>query len=164
MTGIYKITNLINGYAYIGQSVDIEKRWKREKEESNNPNGRGYEYPLMRAFRKYGFDNFNFEVIEECEIEELNEKEIYWIKFYDTFFHGYNQTLGGDNTAMQPKEKVIGVINDLMNTNMFHKDIASKWGMSIEMVQGINTGRYWKYNANYPLQKRKRKPEKNLLL
>lgn len=108
----------------------------------------------MRAFRKYGIDNFSFDVIEECTVNELNEKEIYWISFYDTFFNGYNQTLGGDNKARQPKEKVIGVINDLKNTNMIHRDIAKKWGMSTEMVQGINTGRYWRHDADYPLQKR----------
>lgn len=155
MIGIYKITNLINGKSYIGQSVDIYKRWKREKEDSNNINSCSYEYPLMRAFRKYGFDNFYFEIIEECKIEELNEKEMYWINFYDTFFNGYNQTLGGDTTSRQPKEKIIGIISDLKNTDMVHKDIALKWDISMEMVQGINTGRYWKHNADYPLQKRK---------
>lgn len=154
MTGIYKITNLINGKCYVGQSVDIQKRWKREKEDASNINSHSYEYPLMRAFRKYGFDNFIFEVIEECKIEELNEKEVYWIDYYDTFFHGYNQTLGGDATSRQPKEKIIGIISDLINTNMLHKDIAEKWDISTEMVQGINTGRYWKHDADYPLQKR----------
>lgn len=161
MTGIYKITNLINGHAYIGQSVNIEKRWKQEIESSNNPNDHSYEYPLMRAFRKYGFDNFSFEVIEECKVDELNQKERYWIKIYDTFFHGYNQTLGGDASSAQPKEKIIGIINDLINTDMFHKDIAAKWEISIEMVQGINTGRYWKHDTDYPLQKRK--PRKQYL-
>lgn len=154
MIGIYKITNLINWHSYIGQSVDIDRRWKQEKEDSVNVNSHSYDYPLMRAFRKYGIDNFCFEVIEECKIEELNEKEIYWINFYDTFFHGYNQTLGGDMTARQPKEKIIGIINDLINTDMIHRDIAEKWDISTEMVQGINTGRYWKHDADYPLQKK----------
>lgn len=125
--------------------------------DSNNPNNHSYDYPLMRAFRKYGIDNFKFEIIEECNAEELNQREVYWIDYFDTFFHGYNQTLGGDTTIRQPKENVIGVISDLMNTDMLHKDIASKWNMSTEMVQGINTGRYWKHNVDYPLQKRKPK-------
>lgn len=153
MTGIYKITNITNGKSYIGQSTNIHKRWKKEIKDSNNANSQSYNYPLMRAFRKYGINNFKFEVIEECKIEELNKKEIYWIDYYDTFFHGYNQTFGGDTTSRQPKEKIIGVISDLTNTNMFHKDIASKWGISTEMVQGINTGRYWNHNTDYPLQK-----------
>lgn len=155
MTGIYKITNLVNGNSYVGQSVDIQKRWKREQEDANNINSHSYNYPLMRAFRKYGVNNFDFQVIEECSIEDLNEKEKFWIDYYDTFFHGYNQTLGGDTSSREPKENIIGVISDLMNTDMFHKDIAVKWNISTEMVQGINTGRYWKHNAKYPLQQRK---------
>lgn len=154
MTGIYKITNMINGKSYIGQSVDIHRRWRMEIADSNNVNNHSYDYPLMKAFRKYGIDNFKFEIIEECNNEELNQRETYWIDYFDTFFHGYNQTLGGDTTIRQPKENVIGVISDLINTKMLHKDIASKWNMSTEMVQGINTGRYWKHNADYPLQKK----------
>lgn len=157
MIGIYKITNKINGKSYIGQSKNIHRRWQSEIADSNNVNSHSYDYPLMRAFRKYGVDNFEFEVVEECEIEELNQKEIYWIDYFDTFFHGYNQTLGGDTTSRQPKENVIGIISDLINTDMLHKDIAAKWGVSTEIVQGINTGRYWKHNADYPLQKRKPK-------
>lgn len=155
LIGIYKITNLINKKSYIGQSLDIHRRWRREIDDSNNPNSHSYDYPLMRAFRKYGIDNFNFEIIEECDIENLNEREMYWINFYDTFFNGYNQTLGGDSTLRQPKEKIIGIIVDLINTDMSHRDIALKWDISMEMVQGINTGRYWKHNADYPLQKKK---------
>lgn len=153
VTGIYKITNTINGKSYIGQSTDIHRRWRSEIADSNNVNSHSYDYPLMRAIRKYGINNFDFEIIEECKIEELNQKETYWIDYFDTFFHGYNQTLGGDTTSRQPKENVIGVISDLTNTNMVHKDIAEKWCMSTEMVQGINTGRYWKHDAKYPLQK-----------
>lgn len=155
MTGIYKITNNINGKAYIGQSVNIHKRWKREKEDSKNENSHSYNYPLMKAFRKYGIENFEFTIIEECEVSELNKREAYWINFYNTFFEGYNQTLGGDSTARQPKEKIIGIISDLNNTGMSHKEIALKWDISVEMVQGINTGRYWRFDTNYPLQKRK---------
>lgn len=152
--GIYKVTNTINGKSYIGQSTDIHRRWRNEITDSKCVNSHSYDYPLMRAFRKYGVDNFKFEIIEECDSDELNQREMYWIDYFDTFFNGYNQTLGGDTSIRQPKENVIGVISDLINTNMLHKDIASKWNMSTEMVQGINTGRYWKHNVDYPLQKR----------
>lgn len=154
LTGIYKITNAINGKSYIGQSTNIHRRWQAEIASSSNVNSHSYDYPLMRALRKYGIENFRFEIIEECNSKELNQKEIYWIDRFDTFFHGYNQTLGGDTTIRQPKENVIGIISDLINTDMLHKDIAIKWGTSEEMVQGINTGRYWKHNADYPLQKK----------
>lgn len=95
MKGIYKITNLINGNIYIGQSIDIENRFKTHKSRAFNENEREYEKPLYQAFRKYGLENFSFEIIEECEKEELNNKEIYYIKFYNSYNNGYNCSIGG---------------------------------------------------------------------
>ena len=94
------------------------------------------------------------EILEECSQDFLNEKEKFYISKYNTFYNGYNQTLGGDNAIIKPKENIIGIIQDLENTDMLHREIAEKWNISIEMVQGINTGRYWyQENKNYPLQK-----------
>ncbi|MBQ8625423.1 MAG: GIY-YIG nuclease family protein [Agathobacter sp.] len=155
MIGIYKITNITNGKAYIGQSINIEKRWRSEQNAAFEPNSAAYEYPLQRAFRKYGLNNFTFEIIEECQQSELNNKEMYWIQHHNTFFNGYNQTLGGDGQGSGMKTKVIGIINDLKNTDLFQYEIATKWNISTEMVQGINTGRYWHHNATYPLRQHK---------
>lgn len=96
MIGIYKITNKLNGNSYIGLSVDIEQRWYQHKTRYKNLNDKEYNKALYRAFRKYGLNNFSFEVIEECEENELKEKEIYWISFYNTYANGYNETIGGD--------------------------------------------------------------------
>lgn len=92
--GIYKITNKINGKCYIGQSIDIIKRWKTEyKWYQINKH-------LLAAFNKYGLENFNFEIIEECEPNLLNEREKFWISIYNSFDRnfGYNKTLGGAGT------------------------------------------------------------------
>lgn len=91
MIGIYKITNKINGKCYIGQSVDIERRFNEHKNCK-------VDKPLYRAFKKYGIDNFTFEILEECSQEELNEKEIYYIVFYNstTDGNGYNLEHGGE--------------------------------------------------------------------
>ena len=154
MIGIYKITNLVTNMSYIGQSINIQQRWREEKKRAFLENDSSYNYPLSRAFRKYGIDNFTFEVIEECSQEQLNDREKYWITYFDTFYNGYNQTLGGDSMIQRPKEKILGIIYDLEHTNMYHREIAEKWEISTEMVQGINTGRYWyQENKNYPLQK-----------
>lgn len=101
--GIYKIENLINGKVYIGQSNDIKRRWYHHKRDSIKETSPSYNYPLYRAFRKYGIDNFKFEIIEECLEEELNDKEIYYIELYTSFIgfkdsNGYNQTLGGEGS------------------------------------------------------------------
>lgn len=73
MIGIYKITNLLNGHSYIGLSTHIETRWKEHKSQYNQE--REKDKALYKAFKKYGIDNFNFEVLEECSIDELSKKE-----------------------------------------------------------------------------------------
>lgn len=73
MIGIYKITNVINGKVYIGQSSNVERRFSQHK--SPYEQERFSEKPLYRAFKKYGIENFTFEILEECEISQLNEKE-----------------------------------------------------------------------------------------
>lgn len=113
MIGIYKITNLINGKIYIGQSVDINKRWRQHKRNAQIK-GREYDKYLYRAFRKYGLENFSFEVIEECPRELLNEKETYYIQYYkandETFGYnetsGYNQPQYGFQGENHPKHKL----------------------------------------------------------
>lgn len=91
--GIYKITNKINGKCYIGQSNDINRRWRQEL----SPNAKLNPH-LARAFEKYGTDNFEFEIIEECQRELLNEREQFWINIYNSANKnfGYNKTFGGD--------------------------------------------------------------------
>ena len=96
MCGIYKIQNLINGKIYIGQSVDIQYRFKNHKSESFNPKSNAYDTAIHRAIRKYGVDNFSFDIIEECDQEKLREREIYWIDYYQSFGNGYNLTSGGE--------------------------------------------------------------------
>ena len=90
-TGIYIIRNKINSHAYVGMSKDINIRWRHHINESQNPNSKEYEKTLYRAFRKYGIDNFSFEILELCEEDKLSEREIYWINKLDTLHNGYNE-------------------------------------------------------------------------
>lgn len=155
MVGIYKITNNINEKSYIGQSVNIAKRWVAHKAAINKKNEHTYDYPLYRAFRKYGVDNFSFEVLEECSHEQLDEKEKYWISYYNTLDNGYNQTYGGDGSFNRlNSEKLKLISEELRNTNRKMGDIAKDFDISIEMVQGINTGRYWNRPIKYPIRNR----------
>ena len=100
MQGIYKITNKINNKCYIGKSKNIEARWKEHKWRMNSLDEINLNKPLYRAFKKYGLNNFSFEVIEELDNYEAdaNEREKYWIKFYNSYGseNGYNATYGGD--------------------------------------------------------------------
>lgn len=154
MIGIYKITNQINGKVYIGQSTNIKRRWRQHQKTAYDVNNKDYEKPLYRAIRKYGIENFIFEILEECLKKELNEKEKRYISLYNSFFNGYNLTLGGDASGTEiNKTKIIGIIHDLETTDLYHREIAEKWNISTEMVQGINTGRYWRQDREYPIQK-----------
>ena len=96
---IYKITNTLNNKIYIGQTIKtIEKRFQQHKNNSNK------EYfsqiVLYKAFNKYGIENFICEQVEQVENEKLDEREKYWINYYDSFFNGYNSTLGGRTTQL----------------------------------------------------------------
>jgi group I intron endonuclease len=96
MVGIYKITNVINGKIYVGQSIDIKDRWYQHKYKATDPNELGYNSAIHQAFRKYGIDNFSFEIIEECAPEQLDDREIYWIKQLNSLApNGYNILEGG---------------------------------------------------------------------
>ena len=154
IVGIYKITNLINGKAYIGQSVDIRRRWNKHRYNAFNPNSESYNFPICCALRKYGVENFKFEIIEECINDKLDEREIYWITYYDTYHCGYNNTLGGKESKKEPDEKILNIIKDLKNTEMSHREIAEKWGVSKTVVTMINIGASWRQEGQqYPIRK-----------
>lgn len=90
MIGIYKITNKINGKSYIGQSINIERRFREHKYISSETN-----QSLIKAYKKYGRENFEFEMLEKCTLENLNQREMFYIK---TLKPQYNRTSGGDGS------------------------------------------------------------------
>ena len=113
---IYKATNKIDGKCYIGQTI---KGLKRRKQEHSNAKDGCY---FHNAIHKYGFDNFEWEVIEECDSkEELDEMEFHYIKQYDSFKpNGYNLTLGGNKGTY-------GWIPSEETKNNIRKSLKSSW-------------------------------------
>lgn len=102
---IYKATNKINGKVYIGQShKSLEERMRRHKNDSTRQDSYFY-----RAIRKYGWENFSWEIIDTAKTdEELNQKEIYWIQYYESFDNkekGYNSTSGADHNYKLTQEE-----------------------------------------------------------
>ena len=95
MAHIYKITNILNNKIYIGKTEHIDpiKRWKEHIKDSKRE--RNKNRPIYKAINKYGVENFSFEILEECDRSELNNRETYWIDFYNTTTFGYNMTKGG---------------------------------------------------------------------
>lgn len=89
---IYKITNNINGKSYIGKAEgSVEARFERHcRKSSGCPK-------IKNAIQKYGKDNFSVSIVEKCSNkQELSEKEIYWIKKFNTLEEGYNLAYGGE--------------------------------------------------------------------
>ena len=98
MAYIYKITNDINDKIYIGKTtLTIEERWQQHKKDSVKRVL--YEKrPLYRAINKYGIEHFHIELVEETD--NPNERECYWIEFYESYHNGYNATRGGDGKSL----------------------------------------------------------------
>lgn len=92
--GIYKITNLDTQRAYIGRSTDIKKRLTEHVKGAFNISTIA-DQEIHRVMGREGVDKFSFEVLEKAEKEKLNEREKYWIDFYQTQSYGYNQNKGG---------------------------------------------------------------------
>lgn len=102
MIGIYKITNP-KGRVYVGQSIEIHNRkYKYQTACCKN------QTKIYRSIKKYGWSSHKFEVIELCAKEELNEKEYFYINYYNSFKNGLNCTVGGGqfNLSAEHKEKI----------------------------------------------------------
>ena len=104
MIGIYKITNIENGKSYIGQSTNINNRINKHKNRYKSKTDHSYKSILYQDLRLYGIEKFKFEIIEECEEKQLDEREIYWIDYFDSFFNGYNESFGGQSHLKMNKE------------------------------------------------------------
>ena len=112
---IYKITNIQNNKVYIGQTIrPIEQRFKRHLSDALN---NILDTHFARAIRKYGKENFIIEQIDEAQTQdELNQKEQYWIKYYNSVNEGYNETDAiskcGGNTYQSKTEEEMEVIKE----------------------------------------------------
>ena len=102
MIGIYRITNLIDGKSYIGQSIDIRRRFCDHRCFAHETNRH-----LKFALEKYGKDNFKYEVLEECSAEMLDERERFYIK---TLSPEYNVTNGGQGRGRHLPDEVKEVL------------------------------------------------------
>jgi hypothetical protein len=107
---VYKITCKINNKIYIGQTYkSLSERLKKHIEDAR----KGVDTKFYRAMRKYGYDNFEIELLEDCDSqEELDELEWKWIQFYDACRKGYNSKnskgkCGGDTLTGHPQYEEI---------------------------------------------------------
>ena len=145
MAYIYKIENDINGKLYIGQtSFPLEVRLQRHITDSR----KGLiNRPLYAAMRKYGFEHFHISLIEEAD--NPNEREQFWINFYNTYKNGYNATIGGQGKAKIDKQEIydIWVQNNKCSMLELSKITGhdNQWlGVIIKSMGGeVENGKYW---------------------
>lgn len=137
---IYKITNLINGKIYIGQTIQsIKDRWYRHVGNSKWISQHEANMTIKRAIRKYGKENFKLELIENCKRENLNDREKYWISYYDSYHTGYNNTLGGQGgfKSFKNNEKECQEIINLYKEGFSLREIGKEYNIDKATVKGI---------------------------
>lgn len=145
MIGIYKITNKINNHSYIGLSTKVEERWKYHQSPYNQQ--RESYKNLYKAFKKYGIENFTFEILEECSIQELGEKEKYYIAKYDTYKNGYNMTTGGEDNvgSAHPNHKLTD--EDVINIRIRYNNLERRkevYELYKDRIGESGFGKIWK--------------------
>ena len=134
-----------NKIVYVGQTSNIAyRRYKHEVYDPYSINTIEYNYPLSRGIRKNGIDDYEFIILENeiNSIEKAIEKEAYWIKFYDTYNHGYNQTPGGSAPKyIKFSPETIALAKDMIKKGIDFNSISKRTNISIPHLSEINTGK-----------------------
>lgn len=146
---IYKITNKVNGLSYIGQTrYTVEFRWRQHQHKKDN-------CYFHNAIQKYGAENFIVETLEECEVSQLDSREIYFIAKYNTFEKGYNLTIGGGGKRVIVSDSQYEEIKELYLSGFSSNKIATLYDVDkatirkILKIQGVKIRDSKKININH---------------
>lgn len=158
---IYIIKNKINNKVYIGQAIDPKRRFNSHfsRAKTNVDNS-----AIHYAITALGKENFYYQILEQ-NIENYNERERYWIKYYNSIVpNGYNLTEGGEEPPIfygedHPRsvisnKDVLNIIKDLQNSKLTQVEIAKKYNQNTQLITSINNGiTHRQNNLTYPIRK-----------
>ena len=160
---IYIIKNSVNDKVYIGQAKNAAERWlshiyNATYEAKTNKNVQ----VIHKAMAKYGYDKFHYEILEH-QIENFDEREQYWIDYYNSCVpNGYNVAPGGKSAGtgilspiaiFKTAEELGRCISEISSSTKSFSNIARKYGCSYEVISAINSGkRYRRDSLSYPLR------------
>jgi hypothetical protein len=171
MQCIYKITNQINGKFYIGQTIDVRQRFSVHRFDGTNQNKETYNYPLYRAMRKYGLENFEFAVLEVIkDRDKLTERETFW---YEQLKPEYNQVEPTNKRTSRNKPMYMIDPKTLKIVKKFDgfRDAQRYFGASCSTISEAANGKrrmarkhYWVFVKDYTLDwKPPRKTNYNII-
>lgn len=116
---VYKVSNNFSDKVYIGITRNsIEYRWSQHLYDCEYVDNKFY-----KAMREYGKQNFKCEIIEEIDNSILEEREKYWINYYDSYKNGYNSTLGGDGHVRYSDEELISLWEQGLNVSQICNEL-----------------------------------------
>lgn len=139
--GVYSIQNKHNGKRYVGCSTNIQNRWKNHKYMLKN--GKHENSHLQGAYDKYGSDAFEYSILERCDIDILQEREEYWIAYYNSKNDGYNMCDGGGKLTNPTSDVCKKISNGLKG---------EKNGMYGVRLYGEDNGWYGQHHSEYSKQ------------
>lgn len=120
MPYIYQIQNKINNKIYIGKTLNtIEQRWKEHCRDYKRIHCE--KRPLYSAMKEYGIENFEISLIEEVPLENINERECYWIEILGSFKYGYNATVGGDGKHYADYDLIFSLFKEGKTNKEIHE-------------------------------------------
>lgn len=140
MACIYYIRHKETGRMYIGQTVQtLEQRLKQHLVGTTE---------MDKALQSIGLNNFEYGIIEQCTSEELDDKEIYYIAKYDTYYNGYNNQLGGRRTGQNKYDNIIELLRQDYINGMSMVDLNIKYKISSNAIRYFVKGLEQKANIN----------------
>lgn len=158
---IYCYTNKINQHKYVGQTNNLKRRIREHRSCAFNKNAFSYNDLIHKKIREYGEDNFEISLIEKLyteDIEEVNNRERYWIKEKNSFCgngEGYNQDLGGSRkpNSILTKDQ-LQEVKTMIKDGTPYVEIEKKFSISASFISSINNGVYYfDESEDYPLYK-----------